>query len=243
MPVRARTIREQVEWYLVRMRHTVPFPCTPDDAYFGCVPNAVKQWHGDGLFEMDSPLPGRSTNLLTTMFATAEKQTNRRNILHVSVEDKEEFLEAQRGNRGHEGIFWIEVPEHVPVPRNSTQTPFYLPDDHPFHDAINDWAEQAFIVEDEIQEALKHMEMLAAFTSSATEIMNLWPELANFVHVAGARKGLSQQVAYKLREAFEKQVPTAARNEVTSQLTRAVMLPEKRPPLQAWVKFYTQEYE
>lgn len=239
--VPARTIREQVESYLSRMRHTVPFPCSTIDAYFGCVPVAVKQWHTDGLFEMDSPLPGRATNLLTTTFATSEKQ-ERRNILHVSVESQEEYLEATRGSRGHEGIFWIEVPEHVPVPRNSTQTPFYLPDDHPFHDVINDWVEQAFAVEDEIQQSLSTIEKFSArFTSSATEVSNLWPELLNFVHVTGVRKGLSRQVTYRLREAFEKQISAAERNEITTQLARAVMLPEKRPLLQAWVKFYTQE--
>lgn len=239
--MRVRTLREQVEHYLSRMRHTVPFPCSTTDAYFGCVPVHVKQWHADGLFEMESPLPGRATNLLATMFATAEKQ-DRRNILHVCVESAEEYLEAQRGNRGYEGIFWIEVPEHVPIPRNSKQTPFYLPDDHPFHDVINEWVEQAFTVEDEIQESLSLIEKFSpGFTSSATEITNLWPELMNFVHVAGARQGLSKQVAYRLREAFDKSVTPGARNEVTTQLARAVMLPANRPPLQAWVRFYTQE--
>lgn len=141
--MRERTLCEQVESYLRRMRYSVPFPCTPEEGYFGCVPPAVKQWHTDGLFTMESRLPGRATNLLETMFSTAEKQPDRRNILHVSVESADEFLEASRGNRGHEGVFWMEVPEYVPTPRFSQQCLFYLPDDHPFHDAINDWVEQA----------------------------------------------------------------------------------------------------
>src|SRR5678816_3053616 len=104
MPMRERTICEQVESYLVRMRHTVPFPCDTAKAYFGCVPPAVSQWHTEGLLEMDTPLPGKATNLLATMFQTKEKQVQHADILHVSVESAEEYLEACRGNRGHEGI-------------------------------------------------------------------------------------------------------------------------------------------
>lgn len=236
--MREKTLQEQVASYLSRMRHTLAFPCSSADAYFGLVPPAVKQWHNEGLFEMEAPLPGRSTNLLSTMFATNIQQAGRRNILHVSVEEADEYLEALRGNRGHEGIFWIEVPEHVPMPRNGVRTPFFLPSDHPFHDAINDWVEQAFKIEDEIDEALERVKMYEQVVKSPAQAVKLWPEMNNFVSF---KRGAANNVSQDLRARADKVLTKAVRDIVIEQLARAVMLPEKRPPLQAWVRFFTQE--
>lgn len=241
VPMRERTMREQVDTYLSRMRHTLPFPCTGEQLYFGCVPPAVKQWHTEGYFESETPLPGRAGNLLATMYASSEKpQSGKRTVLHVSVESQEEYIEAMRGSRGHEGIFWIRVPPHVPVPRNSTNTPFFLPEDHPFHKEINDWVEVAYNTEDEIQTSLALVEQYQNIVKTATQVKNTWPELMNFINFKNSG-GLSNQVAKELRERAAKVMRPTDKESLIMQLTRAVMLPETSPPLTAWVKFYTPE--
>ena len=233
MPLKDATMRGQVEDYLQRIRHTLPFPCSFEDAYYGCVPPQMK-----AIVELDAQSPGRASNLLSTMFGTTER-TALPNVLHVSVESQEEYLSAQKGNRGNEGIFWFEAPARVPVPRNSTQTPFYLPDDHPFHDAINDWVEQAFAIEDELRTSLELIERYSAIVKTATQLKNTWPELTNFVRI-GRHEGLSNQVAKTLREQAAKVMRPTDKDALIEQLVRAVMLPENPPALQAWVKFYVR---
>lgn len=230
--VAQRTMRQQVEDYLLRIRHTLPFPCSFEDAYFGCVPPAIKE-----LMESDARKPGRATNLMSTMFATLDK-TAKPNILHVSAEDEREFLEAQQGRRGNETVFWFEAPPYVPVPRNSVQHPFYLPEDHPFHDEIMNWVRQALLIEDELQVSLDLIDRYSAIVKTATQVKNTWPELLNFIHV-GRHEGLSNQVAKELRDRAAKVMRPTDKEALTFQLARAVMLPENPPPMQAWVKFYT----
>ena len=222
-----RTMRQQVEDYLMRIRHTLPFPCSYEDAYFGCVPPAVKD-----LFEVDMRQPGRASNLMSTMFATLDK-TAKPNILHVCAESEEEYRKGE-----FENVFWFEAPQHAPLPRNSVQQPFFLPLDHPFHDPIKAWVEQAFAIEDELQTSLDLIDRYAAIVKTATQVKNTWPELLNFIHV-GRHEGLSNQVAKELRDRAAKVMRPTDKEALTFQLARAVMLPENPPPMQAWVKFYT----
>lgn len=238
MPMHARSLRDQVEAYLVRMRHTLPFPCSTAKAYFGCLPAAINQWHDEGRFEGDH-LPGKVSNFLSTVYQTTVKQNSHIDILHVSVEPAEEYLEAQRGNRGHEGIFWMRIPEHLPMPRNG-RIPFFLPEDHPFYEAIHEWVEQAFAIEDEIQHSLERITQFQQCVSTAAQIVKVWPELNNFVTVP---RGLANNMPAALREAADKVMTPAERDKLTDQLARAVMLPRTSPPLQAWVRFYASEIE
>lgn len=227
-----RTMRQQVEDYLMRIRHTLPFPCSFEDAYYGCVPAAVKD-----LFEADVRAPGRASNLLSTMFATLDK-TAKPNIVHVSAESEEEFRAAQANAGGYENVFWFEAPPHVPVPRSSVHHPFFLPLDHPYHDAIKAWVEEAFKIEDELERSLDLIDRYSAIAKTATQVKNTWPELLNFIHV-GRHEGLSNQVAKELREKAAKVMRPTDKEALTFQLARAVMLPENPPALHAWVKFYT----
>lgn len=224
-----RSMRQQVEDYLLRIRHTLPFPCSFEDAYFGCVPPAVKD-----LFEMDVCRPGRASNLLSTMFATLER-TAKPNILHVCVENEEEYRKGE-----FENVFWFEAPQHAPLPRNSIQQPFFLPADHPFRDEIREWVNQAFSIEDELHVSLDLIDRYSAIAKTATQVKNTWPELLNFVHI-GQHAGLSNQASRELREKAAKVMRPTDKETLTFQLARAVMLPENPPPLQAWVKFHTGE--
>lgn len=127
---------------------------------------------------------------------------------------------------------------HMPVPRNSVQHPFFLPTDHPFHDAVMEWVRQAFLIEDELQKSLELIDRYSAIVKTATQVKNTWPELLNFIHV-GRHEGLSNQVAKELREQAAKVMRPTDKEALTFQLARAVMLPENPPPIRAWVKFYT----
>jgi hypothetical protein len=238
-------IPQQVEWYLKRIRHTLPFPCSIEDMYFGLVPPAVKKWHDEGVFEAsDGQLPGRTSNLLQTMFATSDTNVRglaRANILHVSADPPEVYLEAQRGNRGCEEIFWVRTPWHVPLPRNSMQTPFFLAEDHPFYCEIKKWLLEATAIEQELQTSLELTTRYAQIVETYTQVYNTWPELLSFVRFKNKTRAPSRQVSQVLRERAAKAMRPTDKEVLITQLARATMLPESPPPLDAWVKFFTAE--
>lgn len=237
-------MREQVAKYLHRLRYTLPFPCTPDEAYFGCVPDVIRKWHDDGLFEGDRPLPGKANNLLLTMFQTSEKRplpssTRDPDILHVCVEPLEQYLEATRGARGFEKVFWFRAPSHVPLPRNSQQTPFFLNADHPKASEIHEWATHAFEIENEIDRAMKIIDVYSKFVSTAAQVRYTWPELLNFVTFKRMNEPLPFNERESLKMKAARVMRPADKEHLITQLTTAAMLPERNPPLTAWVNFYT----
>lgn len=225
------SMREQVAKYLHRLRFTLPFPCTPDETYFGCVPDAIRKWHDDGLFGADAPSPGKASNLLHTMFQSPFK-----NILHVCVESQEEYVEAIRGVRGFEKVFWFRAPSYVPLPSNS---PFFLNNDHPHVTVLREWAAKAFELEDDIQRGLKLAEAFAAVAKTPAAVRYAWPELLHFVTF---KRGLERADGRSNLRAARAIRPTD-KEHLIELLTTAAMLPEKNPPLAAWVNFYTGEEE
>lgn len=238
-------LAQQVEDYLSRLRFTVPFPCTFEEAYFGLVPVAIEKWFRSGMFTEEMPKPGRDSNLLNTMFHTHEQQprvTRDRafpvNILHVCLESEQEYIEGLKGTRGFETIIWFDAPKHVPLPRNSQQTPFFLAADHPHHDAIKKWAGEAYILESEIQQALKAVQNYAGIVGSTSHIRSTWPELLNFCKCKN-RVTHADHTKVTLKEKVGAVVDITTMNMVTDLLTAAAMLPEKQPKLSAWAYFHT----
>jgi len=243
-------LREQVAKYLHRLRFTLPFPCTPDETYFGCVPDVIRKWHDDGFFKGDRPLPSKANNLLLTMFHLPHRPnaplplgTCDPDILHVCVEPLEQYLEATRGARGFEKVFWFRAPNHVPLPRNSQQTPFFLNADHPKASEIHEWATQAFEIENEIDRAMKIIDVYSKFVSTAAQVRYTWPELLNFVTFKRMNDPLSFNERELLKTKVARAIRPADKEYLITQLTTAAMLPERNPPLTAWVNFYTGEVE
>lgn len=236
-------IPQQIDLYLSRLRYTVPFPCTKEDAYFGLVPRAIESWYRAGVFEAKTLRVGRESNLLNTMFSTFDKQRLTRdvvassNILHVSVESDAEYIESLKGNRGCEKVFWFVAPPHVPLPRNSQMIPFFLAEDHPHYDTLVEWFKEATIIENEIVEAAQIVNRYASVISTRSQIQHTWPELLSFcrfknrvTHCDDAHLPLQERVA----AVIDKQdIET-----VNTLLATAVLLPEKQPMLQSWVTFY-----
>ena len=108
-------IREQVERYLHRLRYSLPFPCSSDEMYFGCMPPEVERWKEKGMFDTHREVPpSRASNFLNTVH-THTQPTNT-GILHVSVDCVAEYVSAMQGNRGFEAVFWFRPPPNVPIP-------------------------------------------------------------------------------------------------------------------------------
>lgn len=237
LPLGERSIREQVESYLSRMRYTLPLPIPSYACYFGCLPPEMKQWEKDGYFRHNTT-PSRAGNMLLTMHQTSDRANRLRNILHISAENSEEYRSAMDGGRGHEKLFWIEVGMSHPTPRNSTSNPFFLPADHDYYTEIMRWVDAAYGIENEIDESIKLIEGFNLVVQTPNVAAKVWPELVNFINF---KKGAANNVSQAVRDRALKALPQTDRDRILYQLSRAVMLPERKGPLAAWVKFYSHE--
>jgi hypothetical protein len=225
--------KAQLEAYLSRMRRTLPFPCTTEECCFGLMPEFIAGWRKeDGLVQI-----GRKTNLALSMTRTYDGQ-----IIHVCTEDSSEYIAARLGHRGYEKVFWVRAPRGIPVPVDHKRLPFILPDDHPHGAAIRKWVDEAMLIETEIEKSLLAIDRYFGIVKTPTQIKNTWPELMNLIHFKGNTVGaLSNQLSQQIRAKINAAVSPAEREHISTQLARALMLPEQRADLQAWAKFYTQE--
>lgn len=236
IPAASQSMSQQIETYLARMRFMHPLPVTPDDVYFGCVHPAVRGMNEKGVFR-DCP-PGQSYNLLLTMHQSA--RVSRVNQLHISVETSKEYAQAIRGERGHERVFWVTVDPNLPTPRNSMQTPFWMPPYHPHYKEIIAWVDAAYKIEDEITHVVSRFDLLAERVGKANMAIasRAWPELANFLlYTRRAPDNVSKKALRAAEEVFTEEF----KNTTGYLLARAAMLPTEHPFLRAWVKFYTKE--
>lgn len=238
-------LAQQISVYLSRLRYSIPFPCTTEDAYFGMVPRAIESWYRAGVFEQQCVIPGRESNLLSTMFSTWEKTRVTRdyalqsNVLHVCVETAAEYIDSLKGIRGCERVFWFVAPAHVPLPRNSQQVPFFLAQDHPHYTALQEWAVKATFLEDEIAEAINIVTRYAAVVQSGAQLLHTWPELTSFCRFKRSAMGIARK---DLEERVAAVVDKRDKEKVTDLLATTVLLPEKQPMLQAWVQFHTTRH-
>lgn len=226
-------------------------PCGPDATYFGLVPEQIEKWFQKGLFSEEAPLPGKAGNLLHTMMYTFETSSatapfnplaSKNGVLHVSVESQEDYVEAMRGARGHERIFWTQVPQFVPLPRNSVKTPFWLPAEHPHYHALVDWQTAATGLQMKIDMAKACMAMLDNSLERASDLRQVWPEIVSFIHARNAVQPRHND-ARRLQMLHNK-LQDFDLKTITDMLATATLLPEKSPtPLRGWVGFFVQEGE
>lgn len=241
----------QIMRYLRRLRHTLPMPCKPDDTYFGLVPDQVEKWYRKGLFSEEAPLPGKAGNLLHTMMYTFETSSatapfnplaSKHGVLHVSVESQEDYVTAMHGGRGHEKIFWTQVPQFVPLPRNSVKTPFWLPLDHPYHTALVGWYERAAYLQREIELAKACVAMLDNRVEQAADLRKAWPEIMTFLHMRNELAPSSKRNEAQRLQKLHNHLQDYDTKIITDMLATATLLPEKPPtPLHGWVGFFVQE--
>ena len=236
IPAASQTMSQQIETYLARMRFMHRLPVASDNLYFGCVPPAVHEMAKAKVFD-DCP-PGRAYNLLLTMNQSA--RVTRENRLHVSVESPKEYTQAVRGQRGHERVFWVEIGNSLPCPRNSMQTPFWMPPDHPHYKEIKEWVDAAYKIDEEIGYVTARFDLLADRVGKANMAIasRAWPDLANFLlYTRGAPNNVSNKALRAAEEIFTEEF----KNTTGYLLARAAMLPTEQPYLRAWVRFYTKE--
>lgn len=232
----------QVERYLTRLRQTVPFPCTMEEAYFGCVPDVVYRMYKDGYFEEEGPPPGKMSNLVSTMFATYEKQSviTRQGILHIAPLSEEDYRQVQVGSGGYEYVFWIRAPRHCPTPRNSNTHPFFLPNDHKFSKQIREWVDKAYHLESEIERAVNLVNAFSEVADTPTKVKVAWPELLHFVTFQqGFGQALNRATRIIVTQEALKAAPQEHRAKVLEMLSTSVLLKEE-VEANAWVKFYSE---
>ena len=223
-------VRDQLDVYLKRLRRTVPFPISPEEAYFGCMPAVILRMHQDSLFEKGTPKPGRVSNLLlclTTNTDSTPRGEPNLNIAHVNVE-------------GGDETFWFMAPDGCPTPVYRHGTQFHLPDDHPHRAALVSWVQSCLKIEDGIQRAFAAIAKLEIRQGGTAYIAAGWPELLNFVRFKRCMPSIPKEAARKFREEIDREISLAEKTLTVELLTTGIMLPEKDVPLKAWVNFYVE---
>lgn len=228
------SVLQQVARYLERIRYTLPFPVGNTECYFGCLPPNMEKWWRDGLFKAKAPLGSRAGNLLLTM--NQSSLSARQNILHIAGGSPAAYQRGMAKGEGFDPIFWIEVPPQLPVPRNSVISPFFLPHEHQHHDVIMEWVRKGYEIEQEHALAMEGIRRFEVIVKTPNVAVKVWPELGNFIKT---RVGSANNVTKALRERAMDELGKEARESILTQLSRAVMLPEVKTPLTAWVMLYT----
>ncbi len=231
-------IRDQLDVYLKRLRRTVPFPITPEEAYFGCMPSVISRMHQESLFDKGAPKPGKVSNLLLCLTRSGVHDPHVKampNIVHVNLEGSDVYSKKA----GAEDVFWFIAPDGVPSPVYRHGEQFYLPEDHPHHVAIRQWVYSCLKIEDGIQRAFAAIAKLESNLANISHVAVCWPELMNFIKFRRIVSGPTAD-AQRSRERIERSITPAERLNTIELLTTCVMLPEKNTPLSAWVNFYME---
>lgn len=236
----------QIAPLMRRLRHTIPFPVKKEDMYFGLVPPAVKDWHKRGLLSEEPCIPSKVGNFLRTVsYSFGDKSATGpfnpltrgiHNILHVSMEKDEEYLEAERGSRGHERVFWFRTPANVPTPRRNTD-PFWMPPDHPKASTVIEWYEQAVELENYIGHIMTTMALLERQQVSKNDLQHVWPQIVSFIKWRNEVRPASQINQRSIRERLRH----VDREKITDLLATAIMLPDPKNQLAAWTGFFVAD--
>lgn len=226
-------IRDQLDHYLKRLRRTVPFPVSTEDAYFGCMPVVVRRMEEEGMFVPGAKLSDRAQNLMQCLTSASDagsnsltRNQNKTNVVHVGTKSDD--------------VFWMYTPENLPVPVYRMGTPFELPLDHPHYDALITWVEQCLKIEDGIQRVFASVAKLEAITQTAAGITAAWPELMHFVKYRRVTPPIPPTMQKTMRERAQREINPAEQRNALEILSTCVMLPEVTPPLTGWVNFYVE---
>jgi hypothetical protein len=223
-------IRDQLDPYLRRLRRTVTFPTTSEEAYFGCMPVVVKRMAEEGMFIPGAKLSDRAQNLMQCLTSSTDgsqtKHNGKLNVVHVGTKTDD--------------VFWMYTPENLPIPVYRMGTPFELPLDHPCYDKLTKWVDQCLKIEDGIQRVFAAIAKLEVQAKSGAEVTAAWPELLNFLKYRRIFPPLPAAHGRKLREGLMREISAEERRFVTEMLATCVMLPERNLPLTGWVNFYVE---
>lgn len=219
-------IRDQLDRYLKRLRRTVPFPITPEEAYFGCMPAVIQRMYQDSLFEQGTSKQGRVSNLLLCLTTNKENNNDDQpNIAHVTVE-------------GGDETFWFIAPSGCPTPVYRHGTQFDMPEDHPHRAALEQWVLSCLKIEDGIQRAFAAIAKLESNGPGPHGVAVGWPELLHFIKYKKVVPPMPTADARRFKERLDREISPIERLNTIELLTTCVMLPEKDTPLTAWVNFH-----
>lgn len=220
---------EQAAVYLKRLRYTVPFPVTPEQAYFGCMPEVVFRMHVEGMFDPNRKQTGKVGNLLSCL-TRSPVTDDVSNIVHVSLGD---YIPD---------VFWFETPQGFPSPLYRRAEAFTLPSDHPHGDALRKWAHACNMIEQGIGKALGTIMKVQETCQGSSAAWNfIWPDIMNFMKFR-RMKSMPNSHRSHLKEVVNREVKAVDMVATTDLLSTCIMLPEKNPRLTAWVNFHSEEY-
>ncbi len=225
----SRSVSDQVSMYLNRLRYTVPFPVTPEQTYFGCMPEVVFRMHVEGYFRPENKPSGKVGNLLGCL-TRSQVVDGAPNIVHVSL-----------GADSPE-VFWFEAPEGMPSPLYRRADAFFFPDDHPHRAEIIKWTRQALSIEQGIQKVKGVVMKVEQHLGAGGPLWRaVWPELLNFVKLRTS-PAAPLNITRSMQDAVKREVTPMDRELTTDLLATCVMLPAKPRRLTAWVNFHSEEY-
>lgn len=235
------SLHDQIWRYMKRLHVAYPLPVTREQAYFGCMPLAILDLHSKGVFRPgQEKKPGRGSNLLHTMFAGFADQSTAQNplsagvALHVCSDTAANYTTGINGTEGFERVFWFMAPEYLPMPRNSAQSPFFLPHDHPNRKELIEWQDTVTKVEEDISTLLVIIDAIQKRGAVTSDIHHVWPELLSFARFQTRVSSMTPAARSELIAMID-----PVKQRLVELLTTAVMLPENPPPRTAWVGFYT----
>lgn len=222
--VNSLTPSQQVAVYLNRLRYTVPFPVTPEQTYFGCMPEVIFRMHVEGLLDPLRVVTGKVGNLLSCLTRSGADKPN---IIHIHLDDTT--------------VFWLEVLPGLPTPLYRRANTIEMPPDHPHAATIKGWVGQCVFIEHGIQRAMAAVTKAEGHCQSGSTWNAAWPEIMNFINCKKVAP-ISANAAKHLRERVLRECRAAEMEFTTELLATAVMLPDKKARLNAWVNFHSEEY-
>lgn len=225
-------IDEQVRNYLVRLRHSLPFPGSPASVYFECMPDFIRDWVERGYFEQTEAPDVRTQNVVRMLKARTPILLRGGNP-PVMASKSRAIIQLHNG-----AVFWVELPFETAVPLNSVANPLLYPDYGQRRPDLIRWIIDTSKMDHEIDFYFRKVREISPLLSSANILRKVFPELSNFVsfvndHTPPMDREQAAKVTAAVRNAFE----GGQREKLITNLATAVMLPDA--PLTAWSGYPT----
>ncbi len=208
--------QEQLHALLLRHRLAQPFPIPPEPFVRSLIPS----------LQSVDPTPEQMSNLNLALCM--------RHFVHISLDDEPVF---DRGD--YENVFWLRLPNDVPVPPDILQ-PFRLWPQHAQWRPVSAWFSDATETDNIIDNLKDGFEAFFKVVGSAAALRVAWPELTKFVRLRGPTLG---HVTALQRQAIDNMMRThidvTFRKTALRMLAAATLLDAETEPT-AWVSFHSE---
>ncbi len=223
----------QLMTYVVRLRHSVPFPCDHLDAYLSCFPAWFKEYVDADYFTRINlnEVPTETRNVLQ-LFHVKEPSPLRGGRVDLSVRSKALFVIE---GAGRDSIFWLGFGFTIPRPKDFNDE-VIVPAHSEYFERIQSWHRLAVRVEEEISSVHEQLKKLAPWLTVPGHAKVIFPELLNFIKYPNQHTPwqLAGGVEERLHAAGHESEMSKKKTMILNCLSAALMLPEDKP-LMGWV--------